>query len=145
MISCSSTKMPITVRQRVPVGAAAAKTAPAQCAIPQRRRVLQGLAVSLIPASWFTAQKPCDAAVMGPAVSNEDDNAYIQGLLKRTDQFRDQRRKERLLAYERRNFQDYFGFESGSLEVAKSRGINEETFNAIKKWMKENETGKRIQ
>mmetsp|Transcript_12569 Transcript_12569/g.37780 ORF Transcript_12569/g.37780 Transcript_12569/m.37780 type:complete len:137 (+) Transcript_12569:558-968(+) len=98
-----------------------------------------------IPASWFTAQKPCDAAVMGPAVSNEDDNAYIQGLLKRTDQFRDQRRKERLLAYERRNFQDYFGFESGSLEVAKSRGINEETFNAIKKWMKENETGKRIQ
>lgn len=32
-----------------------------------------------IPASWFTAQKPCDAAVMGPAVSNEDDNAYIQG------------------------------------------------------------------
>jgi hypothetical protein len=34
--------------------------------------------------------------------------------------------------------QDYFAFEAGSREAAKARGINEETYLAIKKWLKDN-------
>ena len=37
-----------------------------------------------------------------------------------------------------RLLQDYFAFEAGSLEAAKARGINEETYRAIQKWLKDN-------
>lgn len=41
-------------------------------------------------------------------------------------------------------FAEYFAFESSSLEVAKARGISEETYYAIQKWMADNDKAKPV-
>ena len=73
-----------------------------------------------------------------PASTDEDLNPFIRSLLEKTEPLREERKKERLLAFNKKVFSDrYFDSEigmSGSL-----RGVKPETRAAIEKWMKEND------
>lgn len=79
-------------------------------------------------------------AVAAPLVTNKEvDNAsspYIQELLRRTDEKKDERKAARLNDYYRRNYGDYFQFMDGS--NMDNSGINVETQKQIKAWLKEN-------
>jgi hypothetical protein len=59
------------------------------------------------------------------------------GLLAQTEAKREQRKKERLQDYYRRNFGDYFSFEVGNNKSA----ISEETRRKIEKWLEDNADG----
>lgn len=75
------------------------------------------------------------------ALNEETDaasSAYIQQLLKNTEEKREERYKQRLRDYDRRNFRDYFGFETSSRDVARRRGISDETYDKIQQWLKDN-------
>ena len=73
-----------------------------------------------------------------PTSSDEDLNPYIRGLLQKSEPLREQRKKERLAAFNKKIFSDgYFDYEtrmSGAM-----RGVKPETWAAIEKWMKEND------
>lgn len=110
-----------------------------------RRQLLASLAgAALLPMLKGGGDQAIAAVQPLNVETDAADSPYIQELLRRTEEFREQRRKERLAAYDRRNFRDYFAFESSSLDVAKSRGISEETYYAIQKWMSDNENPKPI-
>jgi hypothetical protein len=67
------------------------------------------------------------------------DNAsspYIQELLRRTDEKKDERKAARLNDYYRRNYGDYFQFMEGS--NMNNSGIDAETQKQIKAWLEEN-------
>lgn len=66
------------------------------------------------------------------------DSPFIQELLRRTEEKRDERREQRLKDYYRRNFKDYFEFDGGSEEAARARGLSGETQAAIRKWLDDN-------
>jgi hypothetical protein len=71
--------------------------------------------------------------------NKEVDNAsspFIQELLRRTDEKKDERKAERLKDYYRRNYQDYFQFMDGS--NMSNSGIDEETQKQIRAWLEEN-------
>jgi hypothetical protein len=93
-------------------------------------------ALALLP---LLAAAPRPAAAAQAPVNREVDNAsspFIQELLRRTEEKREERVKERLDDYYRRNFGDYFSFEAGS--NMGSKGISPETQAQIKKWLEEN-------
>jgi hypothetical protein len=74
-------------------------------------------------------------------VNKEVDNAtspLVQELLRRTNEKKDERKKERLQDYYRRNYGDYFSFQAGG--NMNSEGLRPETQAAIKKWLEDNET-----
>ena len=56
-------------------------------------------------------------------------------MLKRTEENREQRKKERLDDYYRRNFGDYLSFQAGGGDMA----AGSENQKAIKAWLKANE------
>ena len=80
---------------------------------------------------------PGGSAVAAPALTNKEvDNAsspFVQDLLKRTEEKRDERKKERLNDYYRRNYKDYFSFQAGS------GGLSKETRNQIETWLVDND------
>jgi hypothetical protein len=59
-------------------------------------------------------------------------------MLRRTREKKDERTKQRLRDYNRRNFKDYFTFDATG-SSGKARGIRPETQAAIEKWLSENE------
>jgi len=83
-------------------------------------------------------------AIAAPIVTNKEaDNAsspYIQELLRRTDEKKDERKAARLKDYYRRNYKDYFQFMDGS--NMNNSGIDAETQKEIKAWLEENSTNK---
>eukprot|EP00879_Flechtneria_rotunda_P024957 GHRR01026485.1.p1 GENE.GHRR01026485.1~~GHRR01026485.1.p1 ORF type:complete len:117 (+),score=27.91 GHRR01026485.1:159-509(+) len=66
------------------------------------------------------------------------ESPYIQELLRRSREKKEQRDKERLQDYYKRNFKDYFEFEGGSIRAGKARGIQPDTQQAILQWLELN-------
>ncbi|KAI8468232.1 MAG: hypothetical protein J3K34DRAFT_471044 [Monoraphidium minutum] len=91
------------------------------------------------------------AAAAGPAhavvrptnkeVANEE-SPFIQELLRRTEEKREERKQERLNDYYKRNFRDYFNFDAGSEAAARARGLSPETAAAVQQWLKDNDDTK---
>ena len=106
-----------------------------------RRRVL---ALPVLLPLLTLKSSPAAAA---PLVTNKEvDNAsspFIQELLRKTDEKRDERKAERLKDYYRRNYQDYFNFMDGS--NMNNSGIDAETQKQIKTWLEENDVKPRRQ
>lgn len=79
-------------------------------------------------------------AYAAPVVVNKEvDNAsspFIQEMLRKTEEKREERKAERLKDYYRRNYQDYFQFMDGS--NMSNSGIDAETQKQIKAWLEEN-------
>ena len=59
-------------------------------------------------------------------------------MLRRTREKKDERSKQRLDAYNKRNFKDYFQFDAAG-SSGRARGIRPETQAAIEKWLQANE------
>jgi len=101
--------------------------------ISRRRAVVLPVFLPLLTMRPF----PASAA---PLVTNKEvDNAsspYIQELLRRTDEKKDERKAARLNDYYRRNYGDYFQFMEGS--NMNNSGIDAETQKQIKAWLEEN-------
>ena len=73
-----------------------------------------------------------------PTSEDEDLNPYIRGLLRKTEPLREQRKKERLAAFNKKIFSDgYFDYETRTSGAM--RGVKPETREAIERWMRENE------
>ena len=69
--------------------------------------------------------------------SADEENPFIRSLLQKTEPLREERKKERLLAFNKKVFSDrYFDSEIGASGAM--RGVKPETRAAIEKWMKEN-------
>ncbi|GAX73170.1 hypothetical protein CEUSTIGMA_g623.t1 [Chlamydomonas eustigma] len=68
----------------------------------------------------------------------DSESPFIQELLRRTAEKKEERKKERLDDYYRRNFKDYFEWEAGSALAGRARGISEGTSSKILKWLDEN-------
>lgn len=92
---------------------------------------LSGAPSYSVPPSVAPEPKP-------PTSSDEDLNPYIRSLLQKSEPLREERKKERLAAFNKKIFSDgYFDYEtrmSGAM-----RGVKPETRAAIEKWMKEND------
>eukprot|EP00877_Chromochloris_zofingiensis_P006867 jgi/Chrzof1/2433/Cz11g15120.t1_PSAN2 len=104
---------------------------------PTRRQLL--LTIALTSSSPLVAASP--AAAKQQPLNQEVDSAsspFIQELLKRTQENRDRRYKERLNDYYKRNFKDYFNFEAGTAAAGRARGLTPETQAAIAKWLQDN-------
>eukprot|EP00955_Chlamydomonas_euryale_P113363 366212-Chlamydomonas_euryale.AAC.27 len=69
---------------------------------------------------------------------NDAESPYIQELLRKTAEKKDERKQERLNDYYRRNFKEYFDFEAGSSSAGRSRGISSETQAQIAEWLEQN-------
>jgi hypothetical protein len=65
--------------------------------------------------------------------SHEDASPLIQRLLERTEEKREERKLERLRDYYRRNYRDYFSFQSRNM-----KSLSPETQQEIRKWLHEN-------
>ena len=73
-----------------------------------------------------------------PSSTDEDLNPYIRSLLQKTEPLREERTKERLVAFNKKVFSDrYFDSEIGM--SGELRGVKPETRAAIAKWMKAND------
>lgn len=70
---------------------------------------------------------------------DSETSPYIQGLKAKSESLRDERKRERLKAYERKVFSEYLSFEAGNRSTGKARGISEETNAKIIKWLNEAE------
>ncbi len=90
-----------------------------------------GLLIAVL-ASTSTPAMAMDDADHGDTTSNP----YIQELLKISESKREERRKERLQDYYRRNFTDYFNFETSP--GMSQQGLSPETSNQMKQWLKDN-------
>lgn len=82
-------------------------------------------------------QRPALAStlVRNKEVDNES-SPFIQELLKKTEEKREERKVERLNDYYRRNYGDYFSFQAGS--NMDTQGLSPETQANIKRWLEEN-------
>ena len=111
---------------------AAAPEASSSCApAPARRRRFLASAAALL---LCTPARDASAA----AAVDDDLTAspFVAELLRRTEAQRDARRVERLRAYDRRNFGDYFAFQSGT-----TRGSLSANDAAIARWLEESAGG----
>lgn len=103
------------------------------------QRISRRRAVALPVFLPLLTLKPSPAGAAPLLTNKEVDNAsspYIQELLRRTDEKKDERKAARLNDYYRRNYGDYFQFMDGS--NMDNSGINVETQKQIKAWLKEN-------
>lgn len=83
------------------------------------------------------ADAPSTAPIATPTAPQQEDlPPFVRDALKRTEENRERRRIERLRAYDRKNFGDYFDFDSGFSGAM--RGVKPETRKAIEKWLQEN-------
>lgn len=64
---------------------------------------------------------------------DNDTSPLVQDLLRRTAEKKEDRKKERLADYYRRNFSDYFTFTEGNM-----KDLSPETQQEIKEWLKNN-------
>lgn len=72
--------------------------------------------------------------IVGNGSENQETaSPLIQRLLERTEAKREERRSERLRDYYRRNYQDYFGFQSRDM-----KSLSPETQEEIRRWLQEN-------
>jgi hypothetical protein len=96
--------------------------------------------------SLLATQSACDQAFASGKLElpnkevDSDTSPFIQALKAKSDSLRDQRKKERLEAYYRKVFTDYFEFEAGDNATAKARGISSETNEKIRKWLAEGDS-----
>mmetsp|Transcript_8713 Transcript_8713/g.21581 ORF Transcript_8713/g.21581 Transcript_8713/m.21581 type:complete len:134 (-) Transcript_8713:364-765(-) len=105
-----------------------------------RRAVLgAGLGLALLVGQPSASQAVPNPNLVPAKEVDNDSSPYIQELLKRTEEKREERRKERLNDYYRRNFKEYMDFEAGVPGVARRRGITDETQQKIAKWLEENQ------
>ncbi|WIA35480.1 hypothetical protein OEZ86_003911 [Tetradesmus obliquus] len=119
-------------RQAAACGAQASSCKPvSQTAAVSRRNGLLGL---LVLAGGAAVVQPAQAAQPQP----EPLTPYMQELLRRSEEKREERYKERLAAYYKKNFKEYFDVEAVDDMTARARGIKPETTAAIKRWMEEN-------
>jgi hypothetical protein len=84
---------------------------------------------------WMQADTAQAFTKMPQSQTMPNSHPYIQGMLKRTEELKEKRYKERIANYNKRNFRDYFNFESGA---AGQRGITDATAARIKKWLADN-------
>ncbi|KIY96338.1 hypothetical protein MNEG_11625 [Monoraphidium neglectum] len=70
---------------------------------------------------------------------DNDTSPFIQELLRRTEEKREERKQQRLNDYYKRNFPEYFKFDGGSEAAATARGLSPETAAAMRKWLEDNE------
>lgn len=70
------------------------------------------------------------------ARADASESPLVARLLAETELHREERMKQRLADYDRRNFLDYFGSELG--QSGEMRGVKPGTQAAIRKWLKEN-------
>ena len=100
-----------------------------------RRRALLALGAGALAAA------PRPALAARPVTNTEvaaEESAYIQELLRKTEEKREERKTERLNDYYRRNFKDYFAFDAADEATARARGLSPETAAAVRKWMEDN-------
>lgn len=71
------------------------------------------------------------------SIDADANNPFIQDLLRKTEAKREERKRERLQDYYRRNFSDYFSFEMGNARGG-NQGLSEETIEKIRQWQKDN-------
>lgn len=69
-----------------------------------------------------------------------NDSPYIQELLARSRANKDQYDKERLDAYNKKNFKEYFEFIEGNVERGGGSTYSDETKAAIKAWLENNKS-----
>ncbi|GBF91519.1 hypothetical protein Rsub_04259 [Raphidocelis subcapitata] len=122
---------------------AAAATRDAGDAADATRRGALLAAVACVAAA--AAAGPAAAAPPRPGLNKEVDageSPYIQELLRRTEEKRDERAVERRRAYDRKIFREYLSFDAGSPETARARGIKPDTAAAIRKWLDDNDPEK---
>ena len=72
------------------------------------------------------------AAATAPTDVDPASSPFVQELLRKTEAQREQRRKERLRDYDKRNFGDYFA------AATPARGELSENDKAIRAWMEQN-------
>lgn len=85
----------------------------------------------------FYSTPPSVAPEPKSPTSADEENPFIRSLLQKTEPLREERKKERLLAFNKKVFSDrYFDSEIGASGAM--RGVKPETRAAIEKWMKEN-------
>lgn len=65
--------------------------------------------------------------------SQENASPLVQRLLERTEEKREERKLERLRDYYRRNYRDYFSFQSRNM-----KSLSPETQQEIRRWLQEN-------
>eukprot|EP00873_Tetraselmis_striata_P035235 jgi/Tetstr1/455499/TSEL_042327.t1 len=137
--SCRVTSRPLAANRRAAPVAVASSGAERDQARAARAAVVGGMAALLVG-------QPALAAVPRSELTNKEvDSAsspYIQELLKRTEENKDRRYKERLDDYYCRNFKDYFDVEVGGRGVAQMRGVQKKNSDAIVKWLEEHPTCK---
>lgn len=104
--------------------------------INDRRRLLLLGALGTITVLPFLPHIPAASAAPLILPNKEVDDAtspLIQDLLKKTVEKKDERYKERLDNYYKRNFNDYFNFEMGNND-----GVSAETKAEVKAWLEKN-------
>jgi hypothetical protein len=99
-----------------------------------RRLLLLGATTTILP--FLPPHLPAASAAPLILPNKEVDDAtspLIQDLLKKTVEKKDERYRERLDNYYKRNFQDYFNFEMGNRD-----GVSAETKAEVKAWLEKN-------
>ncbi|KAI8111747.1 hypothetical protein M9435_004246 [Picochlorum sp. BPE23] len=94
------------------------------------------VATGLLIAVLASTPSPTMAMEDGSSPGNSNTNPYIEELLRKSESKREERRKERLQDYYRRNFTDYFTFETSP--GMSQQGLSPETSNQMKQWLKDN-------
>ena len=92
---------------------------------------------SLLAALLVLSGSAAGAARAAPPLPSEVDSAtspFVQGLLKLSEEKREERRVERLRAYDKRNFGDYLSFQHGARGSAMT-----ENDRQIEAWLAENQ------
>ena len=100
-----------------------------------RRNLLFATPLLVLP---LASAQPASARIelINKEVDSET-SPYIQSLKAKSDSLRDERKRERLKAYERKVFKEYLEFEAGTRATGKARGISEETNSKILDWLKD--------
>ena len=118
-----------TWRRPQPRARRAACTCQASAVPPSRRAALLGLVAG---AQAALAVGTANAAAPAPTDVDPAASPFVQELLKKSEAQREQRRKERLADYDRRNFGDYFQ------AYTPPRGEPTQNDKAIRAWLEKN-------
>ena len=109
-----------------------APRSPPAVAVATRRGLMIAALIAAAPRPTRADPSPAERA----ATATADDSPLVARLLAETELHKEERVKQRLADYNRRNFRDFFGSELG--QSGDMRGVKPETQAAIKKWLKEN-------
>eukprot|EP00195_Chlamydomonas_chlamydogama_P006646 CAMPEP_0202903854 /NCGR_PEP_ID=MMETSP1392-20130828/26679_1 /ASSEMBLY_ACC=CAM_ASM_000868 /TAXON_ID=225041 /ORGANISM="Chlamydomonas chlamydogama, Strain SAG 11-48b" /LENGTH=132 /DNA_ID=CAMNT_0049591201 /DNA_START=19 /DNA_END=417 /DNA_ORIENTATION=+ len=99
----------------------------------------RGVLLGAVPAVQMLLSRPASARLELPNKEVDNDTSpFVQELLRRTQEKKEERYQQRLQDYYKRNFKEYFEFEAGSVKTGRARGISANTQQEILKWLEEN-------